>query len=424
MCCYSLIALIAQWNRSCIVHPRKSPCSDQCQDGILGMTSSDAIPCLLFQVLCCEFAWFVITCEEQRVEVSKSYTMRQSAKLCSVAVVVVIVVVAALWFRQWCILSEENKYKGFSTLEYYPPKATSKHGNHSTVLNVVTCCQGEKCMKHFHNLADSLSARGYNLYRIEMKGTFTWPKLAFAYSEVVTRLPASSLVLFLDASDMLAQGCPSQLIKRFEELALAKNRSILAGVESHCSNARKCHKFKHMPIPTAEGSYLRKELQYLNGGFIMGRAEACAKAWKEIGQRFLDTQLGWSTYADEHPELVAMDWKQEVVASNTALEWESEFHISPTHGIYHTLKTNPQHQRIVNSHNSNSTSTMSGAVIMSSEISAPRSTDTARHPVFLHILCHTCQADNKVGVGGPRVYAQISKAIQMQNESLSGQARC
>jgi hypothetical protein len=237
-------------------------------------------------------------------------------------------------------------------------------------------------------------------------------------------------VVFLDASDMLAQGCPAQLIRKFEELAVSKNRSILAGLESHCSDPRKCHKFQHMPIPTTEGSYLRSELQYLNGGFIMGRAEVCAKAWKEIGSRFLDTQLGWGIYADEHPDIVAMDWRQEVVVSNTAMEWEAEFDISVEHGVQHAVKPVAGAEAgAVHAHHHHTTGQIGTYNINTnttamSEVEMIRLTNTARHPVFLHILCHTCQADHKVGVGGPRVYAQISKVIQSQSNSTGGQGLC
>lgn len=349
--------------------------------------------------------------------------MRHSAKLTCVFLVIVTCIATVFYYRHWFQIYEESKYMGLSTLEYHPPKlVVSKNNSDAKSLLVVTCCQGEECMRHFHNLADSLSARGYNLFRIEMKGAFTWPKLAVAYSEVVAMLPASSLVLFLDPLNMFAQGCPSQLVKRFEELAASKNRSILAAVQSHCSNARKCHKMTQPPIPTLEGSYFRPERLYLNGGFILGRAEVCAQAWKEIGDRFLDMQLGWSTYAEEHSELVAIDWRQEVVASNTAKEWESEFHISQLHGVYHVAKDN-SHAAKNNTINANSTHS-TGTPNMTSEVVMPRTIDTARYPVFLHVLCHTCQEDNKMGVGGPRVHAQISKVIHMQSESANGTQLC
>lgn len=99
--------------------------------------------------------------------------MRRSVKLCG-AIAVIVVVVAAFVFRDYFVSPEENKYEGLSSVEYYPAKSAAQNGGDSAGLSIVTCCQGAKCMKHFHNLADSLSVRGYNFYRIEMKGEFSW----------------------------------------------------------------------------------------------------------------------------------------------------------------------------------------------------------------------------------------------------------
>jgi hypothetical protein len=254
-------------------------------------------------------------------------------------------------------------------------------------LNIITVCQGHECISNFGNIQQSLNSHGYNLHRLEVVGQFSWPKLATAYASYAhNNISRDSLVAFVDSSDILAQGCPANLIERFNRIATANNRSILAGTESHCSNPRKCHKFKHIKPPP---NRLRKnQLNYLNGGFVMGRVAPCVEAWREIGRRFKDTQLGWGVYADEHPDVVAMDWNQEVIASNTAKEWDAHFTVSATEGVRHkeVVVLDPATQR-----------------------TAPN------NPIFLHVLCHTCLKDNPNGVGGPAAYKKMVEVLKHTN---------
>ena len=293
---------------------------------------------------------------------------------------------------------KSNPYTGITLVEHLPAaknQRTTRNGLDST-LNIVTCCQGKKCIDNFGVIKQSLSDRGFNLFRIEVDGNFSWPKLAFAYADfAVQRLPKQSIAVFLDSSDMLAQGCPNELLRKFQLITQSTNRSILAGVESHCSNAGKCHQFKRV-IPSA--SRLRPELQYLNGGFVMGKVQACADAWREIGNRFQDTQLGWGVYADEHPDIVALDWDQIVVASNTASEWNLEFIMEPSLGVQ------PKYAQynIINSvtHFSNST-------------------NISTKPIFLHVLCRSCTKSHSIGKGGPEAYARIANFILNVNKTCS-----
>jgi hypothetical protein len=258
-------------------------------------------------------------------------------------------------------------------------------------INIITVCQGHECMMNFGNIQQSLNSHGFNLHRLEVVGKFSWPKLATAYASYAhNNISHDALVAFVDSSDILAQGCPNQLIERFNRIALSNNRSILAGVESHCTNPRKCHKFKHMMPPA---SRLRPgQLNYLNGGFIMGKVGPCVQAWREIGRRFKDTQLGWGVYADEHPDVVAMDWNQEVVASNTAKEWDAHFTLSVAAGV--------RHKEVV--------------------VLDPATQRTASNgPVFVHVLCHTCQKDNFNGVGGPAAYQKMVEVLLHSNATCT-----
>lgn len=261
----------------------------------------------------------------------------------------------------------------------------------SPVLNIITVCQGHECIMNFGNIQQSLNNHGFNLHRLEVVGTFSWPKLATAYANYAhANISKDSFVAFVDSSDILAQGCPDALIERFQRIALANNRTILAGVESHCSNPRKCHKFKHIKPPATR---LRgTELNYLNGGFVMGRVGPCADAWREIGRRFKDTQLGWGVYADEHPDIVAIDWNQEVIASNTAKEWDAHFTVTPAEGV--------RHKEVV-------------------VLDTATRRQAANNPVFVHVLCHTCQKDNPNGVGGPAAYRKMVVVLQNTNTTCA-----
>jgi hypothetical protein len=43
----------------------------------------------------------------------------------------------------------------------------------------------------------------------------------------------------------------------------------------------------------------------------------------------------------------------------------------------------------------------------------------ANSPVFVHVLCHTCQKDNPNGVGGPAAYKKMVEVLQHSNTSCA-----
>jgi hypothetical protein len=281
-----------------------------------------------------------------------------------------------------------------------PPKFIRKVKYHPSnvsldmSVDIVTVCQGPRCAGHFEIFQLSASSRGFGVYRVELEGKFTWQRLASAYSEMaLSRRSNTSLVIYADSSDVVVQGCAHELLKQYTTVSSSVGHSILVGTEFHCSNKNKCHPLTHRKPPP----FMRvrpNEPRYINGGFVMGTAEATAVAWREIADRFRDTQLGWSTYTDEHPELVAVDWDQLIVASNTAQEWQQHFKYMPPMGIVHR----------------------SSPFVNTTAIERRTDSLTVR-PVFLHVLCHTCTDSHPVGNGGPAAYHNIS--VWVQNSSVT-----
>ena len=309
-------------------------------------------------------------------------TMRRISFLIPIAVLFILVLTIVLIFRSR--IKSEEPYRGVSTYTY-PPYGTDNSSHNTFDLHVASVCQGTDCLKSFGNMQSSLNRRGFKLHRIEIQGSFSWINLALAYADFAqSRIPLDSLVVFIDASDVLAQGCAVELVNRYERLVRLQHKSILLGVESHCSNPRKCHKLQniHPPIKRIRSN----ELHYINGGFVMGTVAACEAAWREIARRFEDTQLGWGQYADEHPDIVALDWNQEVVASNTAEEWTRSFQVVPGIGVEHIEKLN------------------------NGTVASPQ-------PIFLHALCHTCSDSHPTGKGGPKAFKVLSDLIRSANVS-------
>jgi hypothetical protein len=255
--------------------------------------------------------------------------------------------------------------------------------------DIITVCQGPRCVGHFERFRSSANAHGFGVYNVEFEGKFTWPKLASAYSQMaLSRRSNTSLLIYADSSDVLVQECADELFRRYTAVTSARHHSILVGTEFHCSNKNKCHPLLHQK-PSFAMRVRTSEPRYINGGFVMGTAEATAVAWREIAERFHDTQLGWGTYADEHPELVAVDWDQLVVASNTAQEWQQYFRHVPSVGIVHKPSS----------------------PVNATTVEATHELLTMR-PVFLHVLCHTCTESHPVGKGGPAAYGNISMWVQ------------
>jgi hypothetical protein len=259
----------------------------------------------------------------------------------------------------------------------------------NSIADIITVCQGPRCLGHFELFRESANARGFDVYKVEFEGEFTWPKLASAYSQMaMSRRSNASLVIYADSSDVLVQECADELFRRYTAVTSSRNHSILVGTEFHCSNKNKCHPLQHQKPPPSVRTRVN-EPRYINGGFVMGTAEATAVAWREIAERFQDTQLGWGSYADEHPELVAVDWDQLVVASNTAQEWQRHFKYVPSVGIVHKPSS----------------------AVNATTVETGRELLTIR-PVFLHVLCHTCTDAHPVGKGGPAAYGNISMWVQ------------
>lgn len=312
--------------------------------------------------------------------------MLQFRKSCVllVAIIVGVILLFYIFIREdfHAMSSSSAQYSGIEKVQHHP-------SNNSALqkITIVTVCQGSSCLHNFGSIRNSLFDRGYNLFRIEISGAFNWPKLALAYSEFALKfIPSDHIAVYLDASDILAQGCPSELLSRYHELVAGQNKSMVVGVESHCSNKNKCHKLKNIDPPDVR--IRSKELKYINGGFVAGTVEATSRAWKEIGLRFKDTQLGLGTYVDEHPDIVAIDWNQQIVASNTAQEWSEHFTMAPPFGVTHKSMVR-----------TNGGETAVGSVAATSSKEA--------QPVFVHVLCHTCGDRHPTGRGGPQAYRSI-----------------
>lgn len=177
---------------------------------------------------------------------------------------------------------------------------------------------------------------------------------------------------------------------------------MLVGVEFHCSNKNKCHKFTNRAQPSTL-THRPTERRYLNGGFVMGTAGATGRAWQEIAERYSDTQLGWGEYTDEHPELVAVDWDQEVVASNTAQEWQAHFNFVPDVGVVQGVAHSSGFQD-------------SNASAQPVKVTTGGESWLLSRPVFLHVLCHTCGDTHPTGKGGPEAYRNISTLMSSLTE--------
>jgi hypothetical protein len=312
---------------------------------------------------------------------------RRSNKCLLIIPVIIFVIVGAAFFvldDPIALALPGHSLAIIRRVTYYPTNAAM-----NSRADVITVCQGPRCVGHFERFRSSANARGFGVYNVEFEGKFTWPKLASAYSQMaLSQRSNTSLVIYADSSDVLVQECADELFRRYTAVTSAHHRSILVGTEFHCSNKNKCHPLLHQKPPFAM-RVRTSEPRYINGGFVMGTAEATAVAWREIAERFQDTQLGWGTYADEHPELVAVDWDQLVVASNTAQEWQQYFRHVPSVGIVHK-PSSPV----------NATTVEAGHELLT------------MRPVFLHVLCHTCTETHLVGKGGPAAYGNISMWVQ------------
>ena len=133
------------------------------------------------------------------------------------------------------------------------------------------------------------------------------------YIPQLERMPPTSLAVMMDAEDVIMQAGPASAVREYRSLTRDTSRTIVLSLESGCPS-------KHGVCADLGGGSSDKPglngipgLQHANGGFVMGPVGSLLSLWRSVGKA--DPQIAIGQFAAAHPELVALDERQRLVAT-------------------------------------------------------------------------------------------------------------
>lgn len=163
------------------------------------------------------------------------------------------------------------------------------------------------------NLRRTLEKYGYKHAFVgegeKWKGLITKVKGWLGY---IKNLPDESLVLVVDAYDVMACAPPRKLIKRYRKLG----GGLVIGAETQCN-------YHCSPVPNYwEREKKKTRLRYVNSGFYMGKASVMKKVMTYLTSLEMeDDQMALCRYVDENPDKVTLDYGQRLVANITIVDF-------------------------------------------------------------------------------------------------------
>lgn len=124
------------------------------------------------------------------------------------------------------------------------------------------------------------------------------------------KLDNEDIILFTDAYDVIYTGNQEIIMERY----LNMNKSIIFGSETECN-----------PDPERKKDYTKKneDFPYLNSGMYIGKVWAIRECMKEyIYNDKDDDQRYWTNKFFERPDLITLDYKNELFLNTYGIEIE------------------------------------------------------------------------------------------------------
>ena len=169
-------------------------------------------------------------------------------------------------------------------------------------------------------------------------GGFGW--MAHQYAAEVAKLPPEQIAIVMDCTDAFVQA--GELDIRAAFTAAAAGKPIVLSLETGCPRTR-CTE-----APAAKGEVEAAEkkvgissLTHVNGGFVIGRAWALKRLWDYAANhscctntrrnKWPSAQLGIGRFMLAHPELVAVDRTQQLIAvinNMRSNEWRRHYELT------------------------------------------------------------------------------------------------
>jgi hypothetical protein len=145
-----------------------------------------------------------------------------------------------------------------------------------------------------------------------------WTTRTREYYRYVESLPPRTLLVLIDAFDVLACRSPEDLVETFNSF----HKPLVVSAEDGCIPYMSC-----LPVEKWWQQTQQKpnKYKYVNAGFMMGYREALLHVLKyNLESGIPDDQLSLGHYVEAFPEGVALDTESRLIATVT-LGWRQDF---------------------------------------------------------------------------------------------------
>eukprot|EP00308_Calcidiscus_leptoporus_P025656 CAMPEP_0119374412 /NCGR_PEP_ID=MMETSP1334-20130426/30587_1 /TAXON_ID=127549 /ORGANISM="Calcidiscus leptoporus, Strain RCC1130" /LENGTH=329 /DNA_ID=CAMNT_0007392479 /DNA_START=165 /DNA_END=1154 /DNA_ORIENTATION=+ len=244
-----------------------------------------------------------------------------------------------------------------ATAQLLPTGTTFQATAVNRVVIYTACTDGctSKPARRFLAMAKSYRLQVVMLGREATWQGFEW--MANMYSAAAAALPAETLAIFVDHSDVFIQADAESIASAF--YAVSAGKPLVLSLETGCPKGR-CTVAANVSSDGHGGSGI-PGLRHINGGFVIGHAWAQRKLWSvaaqrsccriQHGKRVASAQRGIGAFARAYPELVSFDAPQRlcavIVNLRTSNEWALHYEFAPPDSTNALPRVRNRHSKAV-----------------------------------------------------------------------------